>query len=155
MIRCIVAIDSKRGMANNEGIPWELPKDIQYFREKTENGSVLMGYATYKEFKKPLHNRINYVANLEEVHLRPGFTLVRDAKEFVQNFRGDLWIIGGAGLFAQTIQFADELFLTRLEGDFKCTKFFPDFEEVFTCVERGKQQDQNGISFRFEVWARQ
>jgi dihydrofolate reductase len=39
MIRLIAAIDSQRGIATDSGIPWKLPGDSAYFREKTAQGS--------------------------------------------------------------------------------------------------------------------
>ena len=61
MIRLIAAIDSQRGIATDSGIPWKLPGDTAYFREKTANGLIVMGRATYDEFAAPLHGRENYV----------------------------------------------------------------------------------------------
>ena len=51
------AIDSRRGIATDTGIPWKLPGDSEYFREKTANGLIVMGRATYDEFVAPLHGR--------------------------------------------------------------------------------------------------
>ena len=141
-------------MADEKGIPWKLPTDIQYFRNKTMGGNVLMGLVTYKEFNSPMPGRRNYVANDTSERLREGFEEVRELKQFVENFEGDLWIIGGAGIFAQTIEQADELYLTRVEGDFDCTKFFPEFENKFVLAEQSEVHTENGIHFRFEVWKR-
>ncbi len=156
MIRMIVAIDDKLGLANDHGIPWmgKLPTDIQYFRQKTTDGNVLMGLVTYKEFDRPLSRRRNYVINDTDEKMRPGFEEVRDLHGFVKSFSEDLWIIGGAGVFAQTIQYADELYLTRVGGDFNCTKFFPEFENEFEQASSTETQKENDIPFRFEVWKR-
>ena len=51
MIRLIAAIDSQRGIATDSGIPWKLPGDTAYFREKTAHGLIVMGRATYDEFR--------------------------------------------------------------------------------------------------------
>ena len=61
MIRLIAAIDSRRGIATDSGIPWKLPGDTAYFHEKTAKGLILMGFATYSEFAAPLHGRENFV----------------------------------------------------------------------------------------------
>lgn len=52
MIRLIAAMDSKRGIATSAGIPWKLPGDAAYFRERTARGLILMGRATYNEFAR-------------------------------------------------------------------------------------------------------
>ncbi len=140
MIRLIAAIDSKKGLATNNGIPWKLPADIAYFRHKTEGGTVIMGYKTYTEFVQPLPNRINLVAVRGGVALREGFRPVLDLEHFLRSAKVDVWVIGGASLYARALQFADELYLTRLEADFGCTKFFPDFASQFEILDSTEPQ---------------
>ena len=156
MIKFIAAIDNKRGLANEHGIPWQgkLPTDVAYFRQKTLHGNVMMGYGWYAEQKQPLPERRNLVAVPEPQTLRPGFEQVTDAREFLKNFNEDIWVGGGAMLFANTIDLADELYLTRLDVDFNCTKFFPEFEKDFQLVSKGEPQTENDIPFHFEIWKR-
>ncbi len=154
MIRFIAIIDEKRGTANEHGMPWhgKTPTDLALFKKKTSNSIVLMGYATYLEFKKPLSNRRNFVASTKPDTLRDGFTLVDDARGFLQNAKEDIWVIGGAGLFTSTLDLANELYITQLEGDFKCTKFFPEFQNDFKLVSESNSITENGITYTFQVW---
>jgi dihydrofolate reductase len=154
MIRFIVAIDENRGLANEHGIPWQgkLPTDIRDFREKTMNSIVLMGYGTYVEFKTPLPKRHNVVASSKAEQLREGFELINNARRFLRDATEDIWVIGGAGLFTQTLDMADELYITQLDGDFSCTKFFPAFKDRFGLKSHSQPITENGITFRFEIW---
>lgn len=154
MIRCIVAVDSKNGMANDHGIPWDLPVDRKYFRDQTKNGIVVMGFGTYAEFAEPLPDRRNMVVGREGTELRPGFELITDIFEFIRISEKDIWIIGGAKLFESTIYLADELLITQIEGDYGCTKFFPDYSSAFRRVDTESSQTENGISFSFTHWKR-
>ncbi len=161
MIRFIAAIDDNRGLANDKGIPWsgKLPTDIARFRRKTLHGTVVMGFRTYQEFSHPLSERRNLVVVRPGTKLRwqPGFEPLEDAPAFLQaasRNNQDIWVIGGAGIFHDLLSYADQLDLTRVGGNFRCTKFFPEFETVFKRVKRGPQQSENGIPFRFEIWER-
>lgn len=156
MIRFIAAIDKNRGIADDHGIPWQgkIPTDIKQFREKTEGGAVMMGYGWYKEQEKPLPNRRNLVATRKPEKLREGFELVQDAREFLQNTKEDIWVGGGAGLFASTLDLADELHLTQLEQAFDCTKFFPEFADSFILKEESDPITENGITYTFQTWVR-
>ncbi len=156
MIRFIVAIDPKRGMADDDGIPWQgkLPTDIKLFREKTKHSVVLMGYGTYVEFEEPLSDRKNLIASTRDETLRPGFEVVTNAREFLAGSVEDVWVIGGAGLFTSTLDLADELYVTQLEREFRCTKFFPDFSTAFEKVSESEPMTENGITFRFQIWRR-
>lgn len=150
--KAIVAIDSKRGMAGDHGIPWHLPADLAYYREKTSEGAILMGYGTYVEFKQPFHNRLNYVATTGDETLRAGFEPVHDARAFLTDFKEDIWVIGGAGLLAHTLDLLDELYITQLQGDWHCTKFFPEFKDKFELAHETEPQIENGITYTFQVW---
>jgi dihydrofolate reductase len=154
MIRFIAAVDSKLGMANDNGIPWQgkVPSDVAYFRDKTLGSAVLMGCGTYKEFTAALPGRRNIVASSKVISLFPGFELASNAREFLLSSTDDIWVIGGPGLFAQTLDLASELYLTRIEGDFGCTKFFPGFSGKFKIKSSSDRVTENGISFHFEVW---
>lgn len=156
MIRFIAAIDDKRGTANDHGIPWgrKLTKDLEDFRKRTMGHPMLMGYNTYVEFAHPLPNRHNLVASHQDTKLRPGFDLVTDARAYLRKAQEDIWVIGGAGLFTETLDLADELYLTRVQGDFQCTKFFPEFESAFERVSKGEPITESDIMYWFEVWRR-
>lgn len=157
MIRSIAAIDRKRGIATNAGIPWDLPIDVAHFRKHTRHGIVLMGLGFYAELDQPLPDRQNVVANDQGLPLKPGFIEVKDARQYLQSARQsgqDVWVSGGAGLYASTLDLVDELYLTQIDGDFNCTKFFPDFSKDFELVQTGPDQQQNGLTFRFQIWRR-
>lgn len=156
MIRFIAAIDKKLGLANEHGIPWQgkIPSDVAHFRQKTLNGVVLMGYGWYHEQQEPLPNRRNLVAVPTDENLRPGFEHVKDAREFLKNTKDDIWVGGGAALFASTLDLADELHLTQLDQDFKCTKFFPRFKDNYILASESKPQTENGVCFTFQIWRR-
>jgi len=153
MIRLIAAIDSQRGIATDSGIPWKLPGDAAYFREKTSRGLIVMGRATYDEFATPLHDSENFVFTTASAPLRSGFEVVGSLDQLRDAHPDDdIWVIGGAAVYAETITQADELLLTQVAGDFDCTKFFPPYEQAFALQSRSHDHRENGVSYRFEVW---
>ncbi len=156
MIKFIAAIDSKLGLANDHGIPWQgkVPTDVANFRQKTLQGTVMMGYGWYVEQKQPLPDRRNVVASSKAETMRPGFEQTTDARKFLQDAKDDVWVGGGAGLFASTLDLADELHLTLLEGDFDCTKFFPQYQDKFELVDKSDPITENGITYHLTVWHR-
>ena len=155
MIRFIAAIDSKRGLADDKGIPWDLPTDRKFFVDQTKEGLILMGKGTYLEFKEPMHGRTNYVATYSDEKLKPGFVAVQDVPAFYEEHEGEVINnIGGAGLFTSTLDYADELIITQLQAEFNCTKFFPEFKHKFDLVSRSQPQHENDTTYCFEVWKR-
>ncbi len=155
MIRLIAAIDSKRGIATDAGIPWKLPGDSAYFRQETQSGAIVMGRATYGEFAAPLHDRENFVLTTKTRPLRTGFRAIAnldDLRAAAPN--QDVWVIGGATVYRETIAQAQELLLTQVLKDFHCTKFFPSYAAAFMLKSRSDGQRENGVDYRFEIWRR-
>lgn len=157
MIRAVVAIDSLRGMATQKGIPWDLPTDRKYHKELVRDHDVIMGRRTYLEYGKKLPGRRNYIATTTALPTREGATAVPDARKFLQSYRGngpDIWNDGGAGLFESTFDLIDELYITQIQGDFHCTKFFPTYDKLFDLYIETKPQHENGLTYTFQVWCR-
>jgi dihydrofolate reductase len=155
MIRLIAAIDRQRGIAKNGGMPWNIPEDEAYFtrQTKTHGGQVLTGGKTFRETYKsrPLADRNNYILT-HDTTLTPGITLVRDLNKFLEDFSNqDLWVAGGAEVFAQIIEMgkADELYLTYIDADFDCDQFFPAYQDGFVLAEQSKSHEQNGFTFTY------
>lgn len=157
MIRFIAAIDSERGIADDNGIPWQgkIPSDVKYYNKQLQGDFVLMGMGLYNELSKPYDAKVNYVASRDpNTELREGFTLTTDARATLQEADGDIWNAGGAGVYASTFDLADELYLTQLDQDFNCTKFFPEFKDKFDLKSESDPLTENGITYTFQVWTR-
>ena len=147
-------MDDERGIANADGIPWNLPTDVAYFREKTLGASVVMGYKTYIEFASPLKDRANIVVVREGTDLRKGFVGINNVEKFLDDSDEDVWVIGGAALFAKVFLSADELYITHIDRNFSCTRFFPDFKDAFELKAQGELKHENDIDFRFAIYRR-
>jgi dihydrofolate reductase len=142
-------------MADEQGIPWDIPGDKKYFRDRLQGGGlVLMGYGTYLEVRQPFGELPNYVATSRTETLRDGFITVADPVEFSLQATEDVWNIGGAGLLANTMDTLDELYITQLDGDFGCTKFFPPYRDNFELVSEEPPVTENGITYRYQIWRR-
>lgn len=156
VIRAIAAVDDQLGLSTDTGIPWSVPADVAHFRSETSSTDVLMGFATYQEYARPMPGGTNYVATGRTELLRTGFTPIADAVTFLwERGPADIWNIGGASLFAATLSLVQEIHLTRIAGEYSCTKFFPPFEEEFGLVsEEASAARGDTPAFSFQVWRR-
>nr|AIA11312.1 Dihydrofolate reductase [uncultured bacterium] len=158
MIRAIAAIDDKLGIAA-EGhppydIPWDIPIEVQRFKELTMGGIVVMGRRTYGTLTNPLPGRRNIVVSHNLSAVREGFELVTDIEDFLNTAAGDVWIIGGAEMYAAVLHRCDELYLTQVRGNYRCDRFFPNFEGRFKLIDESPEQEQNGYRFTYATYTR-
>ena len=161
MIRLIAAIDRKRGIAKHGGMPWSIPEDEKYFttQTKTRGGNVLTGGRTFRDtyHNKPLTDRQNYILTHGDAPIE-GVIVVHDLSKLLDEFRyKELWVSGGAEIFKEIMDAgrADELYLTHIDADFGCDKFFPEYENAsFKKIEESEVREQNGFKFVYAKYVR-
>lgn len=155
MIRLIVSVDEKLGIAKDGQEPGSLPGERKHFKELTmqHGGIMLMGRLTYEQIGRALPGRQSFVLS-STMPDTEGITIVRDLPTFLAS-HPDVWVIGGASVYEQTLLKADELYITRLHADLGCDQFFPTFStDDFRLVEREPDQHENGLTFHYEVYSR-
>jgi dihydrofolate reductase len=134
MIKLIAAVDSNFGIAKNGKIPWNIPDDLRFFREKTIDGTVAMGKNTFFSIsRRPLERRINCVVSTT---LAPivGAEIFRSPEDILKKY-DDFWIIGGARLYNYALEnnLVDYALITRVHKNYNADQFIlPSFEKNFS-----------------------
>lgn len=158
MIISILNCDLKWGIGKRNGLLFNLPKDMAFFRETTKGHVVCMGENTLLSFpgQKPLKNRINIVLSQDVNHNYEGVINVHTFEEFLRKIDEyskdqDVFIIGGASIYRQTLPYVDEVLLTKVNKDGGAEVFFPnlDEKEEFECVYESDPIIDGDIEIRF------
>lgn len=98
MHKLIACVDSKFGVAKNGVIQWTFKDDLQFFREKTTNKTVVMGRKTMLSLpNKFLDHRENCVIS-HNLDYAKNCRIFRSINEFLSSY-DDFWIIGGAKIY--------------------------------------------------------
>lgn len=155
MIRAIVAVDEKWGIGKKNGLLFDLPLDMKFFRETTSGKTVCMGYNTLLSFPngKPLKNRKNIVICPEGV-TGDGFVAVHDMPEMLETIGkedGDVYVIGGAYFYKSMLPYCDEVLVTKVKADGNAEVFFENLDERkdFELKEEGEELQTNGYTIKF------
>jgi dihydrofolate reductase len=130
----IAAMSRNRVIGADGRIPWHISEDLKFFKRTTLGHIIVMGRKTYDSLGKPLPGRENWVISREADIA--GVTVLRsfDAIEEPTDGR-QLYIIGGAQLYAALLPRCTELLLTRIDRDVAGDTFFPEFESTFDTGE--------------------
>lgn len=155
MIRAIVAVDEKWGIGKKNGLLFDLPLDMKFFRETTSGKTVCMGYNTLLSFPngKPLKNRKNIVICPDGV-TGDGFVAVHDMPEMLETIGkedGDVYVIGGAYFYKSMLPYCDEVLVTKVKADGNAEVFFENLDERedFELKEEGEELQTNGYTIKF------
>jgi dihydrofolate reductase len=139
------------------GMPWHVPEDLAHFKELTTGATVVMGRKTWDALDprfKPLPGRRNIVVTRDPEWSAAGAEAERSLESALA--AGDpLWVIGGAELFAATIDRADRLEVTELDLDVDGDTWAPPIGHDWTVVDEGEwQESRTGVRYRFLSYAR-
>lgn len=158
MITIIAAIGKNRELGRSNELLWHLPDDFKWFVQKTKNKAVIMGRNTMMSLGKPLKNRLNIVLTRSDKPLLEGFVKSNNWSEALNlslKFSDETMIIGGAQIYNQAIEFADQMILTLVDGEFDSADvFFPKWNSEWkeTYREFHGKDESHFFSFNFVIF---
>ena len=129
----IAAIGQNNELGIDNHLIWHLPKDLKFFKEKTMGKTILMGSNTFHSLPRLLPGRKHVVLTSkkdgfpEEVILVPS---LEAALSFCEKSQEDIYVIGGAKVYEQFLQYASVLYLTEVEASCDMADvYFPEFKK--------------------------
>jgi dihydrofolate reductase len=147
------------------GMPWHVPEDLAHFKRTTDGAPVVMGRRTWDSLPprfRPLPGRANIVVTRQSDWAADGAVRAGSVEEALALAASDaderIWVIGGAELFARTIDAADVLVVTELDldvdGDTHAPARGPDWRMVAADPPAGWHTSSSGIRYRFLTFTR-
>lgn len=125
----IVATDAKNGIGINNTLPWKLPEDLAHFKRLTTGHPIIMGRKTFDSIGRPLPNRRNIVITRNADWRHEGVDTVGSIEAAIALLDGaEGFVIGGAEIYKQSMQLADQLIITQIAHTFDCDAFFPEID---------------------------
>ena len=158
MIISILNCDKEYGIGKRNGLLFSLKEDMSFFRKTTLNHVVAMGENTLLSFpgSKPLKNRTNIVLSQDPTHNYEGVINVHTFEEFLRvineySQKEDVYIIGGASIYRQTLEYVDFVYLTKVDAVGGAEVFFVniDEDERFKLVEESEPIQDGDYQIRF------
>lgn len=157
MISMIVAHDENRVIGSNNEMPWHLPEDLAYFKSVTLHKPVIMGRKTFESIGRPLPNRTNIIITRNKEFEAEGthvFHSMEDAVEFAKQQGDEQLIIGGAQIFKDYLDMADQLYITEIHETFEGDAYFPEYPEFELQWESDKMTSKAGIDYTYKRYSK-
>jgi dihydrofolate reductase len=154
-ISLIVAVDKNNGIGKDNQLPWHLPADLQHFKKITTGFPIIMGRKTFDSIGKPLPNRRNIVISRQtglEIFGTEVCSSLQSALSLCEN-ESEVFIIGGAQIFEQSLDLADTLYFTVIQNNFDADTFFPELDKnqwKETSNEAHEPDEKNIYSYNFK-----
>ncbi|PPS22679.1 dihydrofolate reductase [Brachyspira murdochii] len=136
IVSLIAAVDSKNGIGLNGVMPWgHIKEDMQFFRSTTTGYPVIMGRVTFESLGcKPLPKRKNIVISssinndlkYDNLFFDNSFEDVL-YKLLLEKYN-QIFIIGGESIYKKALDYADSIYITHINKDYNCDRFFPEID---------------------------
>ena len=165
ILSIIVAAAENNVIGKDNTLIWNLPTDMKFFKDKTKGHPIITGRKNYEsipEKYRPLPDRKNIVITRQADYSAPGAVVVSSIDEAIkyvkQHFANEeVFVIGGAEIYRQTIALCDKIYLTRIHHSFEGDAFFPELPQAdWKLVEHTDvaTDEKNKYPFTFQTWER-
>ncbi len=158
-LSAITAIAQNNIIGKDNSLPWHLPADMKFFKKTTMGHAIIMGRKTYESFKKALPGRTNIVITRQSDYTLSDAIVVHSLEEGIEKAKEiekeEIFILGGAQIFEQSLPLIDRLYLTRIYEAFEGDIQFPDFEVnqwEMTGIEPHEPDEKNKYYYAFQLW---
>lgn len=163
-VSLIVAATRNQVIGLDNQMPWNLPADLRYFKQRTLGKPIIMGRKTWESLGRPLPGRLNIVITRQADIALEGAEVFADLDAAIE--RGQEWaaqqgvdevmVIGGGQLYQQALTLAQRVYLTRIELELDGDTYFPVLDAQLwqkTDAQTHPAQEQEP-GYTFEVWQR-
>ena len=134
MLSIIVAMARNRVIGVENDLPWRLPADLKFFKEKTLGKPCVMARRTFESLGGVLKNRPNIVLTRDREYQVDGAIVVHSIDEALREAEArlgdgdEIMILGGATLYEAILPHVDRMYITLVHEEFEGDTRFPEFD---------------------------
>jgi dihydrofolate reductase len=161
LVSAIVAVAKHHIIGKDNDIPWYLPADLKYFKEKTLNHHIIMGRKCFDSIGKPLPKRTNIIVSRNPFLISSNCTIARSIEEALEvaydNQETEAFIIGGGEIYRQSMDFLDKIYLTEVAVEVQGDITFPEIDStIWKLISevRHTKDEKNEWNYTFKVFER-
>jgi len=161
IISQIVAASQNNVIGKDGGLPWHMPTDIAWFKEKTWGHHIVTGRKNYEAEGKALPGRVNIVLTQnKEFEISDGVVLheLEEAIDFARKAgEEELFIVGGEEIYKLAMSVTDRIYLTRIHAAVEGDTFYPELDLNSLhqkSIDKRKADERNPYNYDFIIYER-
>ncbi len=153
VISAIASVGKNRELGKDGQLAWRIKDDLARVKMLTMDHPLIMGRKTHESIGRALPGRTNIVITRQRAYSAPGcitVTSLDEAFAAAATAPGskEIFVFGGAAVYAAALPFVDRLHLTIIEAeDSDADTFFPPYEAAFTKILTTQKRDQAGLAY--------
>lgn len=154
MYTIIAAIGKNRELGRDNKLLWSLKGDLKFFKEKTTNHTIIMGRKTFESLGRLLPNRKHIVISSSN-NFPKEVDVYNNIESLLSHYKDtseELFIIGGAKIYSEFIDYATKMYLTLVDGEFDADAYFPTFDESVWTKTMLSENEENGLKYKHVLY---
>jgi len=155
-ITIIAAVARNGVIGKGNKMPWHLPEDLKRFKALTMGRPMIMGRKTWESLPGGrLPGRPHIVVTHNPDYRAEGAMVVGSLVDALAaaGDTDEVFVIGGAELYAQALPIADRLHLTEIGADFDGDTHFPNYDRsAWIAAGREAYCSANGVEYVFATY---
>jgi dihydrofolate reductase len=149
-VTIVAAIATNGVIGRQGGLPWRLPADLRHFKQLTLGHVLVMGRRTYESIGHPLPGRTTVVVSRRATTVPESAAVITArsvdaAVALAHEIDDEVFVVGGAQVYAAALDIADRMVLTLVDGRPDGDTVFPDVD--WTCWRESARQLSDGLAF--------
>jgi dihydrofolate reductase len=133
IIALVVAVAENWVIGKGGKLPWRIPEDMKWFKERTMGKPCIMGRKTWESLpKRPLPGRMNVVVTRDQGYRTEGAVVVHTLDGAIvvaaREHPTEIMIIGGADIYRAALPKAGRVYLTSVHGVVEGDTYLPEID---------------------------
>jgi dihydrofolate reductase len=130
-ISLIAAAAENNTIGKDNQLIWKMPADMKFFREKTSGHHIIMGRKTYESTGVLPKRTSIIISRNQNLTIPENCLLANSIEDAISKVKNDdeVFIIGGADIYKQSLAVADKIYLTRIHHTFDGDAHFPEIDK--------------------------
>jgi dihydrofolate reductase len=159
-INLILARSSNGVIGKHNALPWHLPEDLAHFKQLTQGWPVIMGRKTWDSLPtrfRPLPGRMNVVITRQPNWPGGGAKVTASLADALAlcEAAAQVWVIGGAQIFAEAEPLAQRIEVTEIAQHFEGDTYAPALGPQWVASAPEEHLSSTGLPFSFITYIRQ
>jgi dihydrofolate reductase len=153
----IVAAAQNNAIGKKNGLLWNMPEDLKFFKKTTTGHTIIMGRKTFESVGRPLPNRRNIIITKQKDYKVEGAEVVHSLDEALERCdpKEENFIIGGAEIYSLAMDKVDRIYFTLIYAEFEADAFFPPIlQDLWQLVSESfhNADEKNPYDYNFMIY---
>lgn len=153
----IVAIGKNNEIGKDNKLLWNIPEDLNFFKERTINKTIVMGSNTFYSLPRILPNRHYIVLTKSNDKFPNEIEVFNDFEKLLNdlsNRNEEIFIIGGSAIYKLFINYVDKMYITEIDKEYEADKFFPKVDYDKWDKEILCEHSYNDLNYKHVLYKR-